>query len=85
MNYALIESGIVTNIIWLSPSNAADFPNAVSYADKPVSIGDTYTDGKFYRDGTEVLTPLEDAQAALANAITAEEASAAMKAGVNSI
>ena len=29
--------------------------------DKPVAIGDDYTDGKFYRDGSEVLTPLEEA------------------------
>ena len=29
--------------------------------DKPVAIGDDYTDGKFYRDDSEVLTPLEEA------------------------
>ena len=29
--------------------------------DKPFAIGDDYTDGKFYRDGSEVLTPLEEA------------------------
>lgn len=29
--------------------------------DKPVAIGDDYTDGKFYSDGSEVLTPLEEA------------------------
>ena len=26
MNYALIENGVVTNLIWLYPANAADFP-----------------------------------------------------------
>ena len=31
--------------------------------DRPVGVGDTYTDGKFYRDGVEVLTPMEQAQA----------------------
>lgn len=85
MNYALIENGVVINIIWLSPSNASDFPNAVSFGDKPVGIGDSYIDGKFYRDGTEILTPLEEAQAALASAITADEVNAAMREGVNGI
>ena len=59
MNYALIENGIVTNIIWLYETNADEFPNAVKLGDRPVGIGDTYTDGKFYRDGNEVLTALE--------------------------
>lgn len=63
MRYALIENGIVTNIIWLNDRNASDFPSAVKLGDRPVGIGDTYTDGKFYRDGVEVLTPMEQAQA----------------------
>ena len=60
--YALIEDGIVTNIISLDSRNASDFPNAIKTADRPVAIGDTYTDGKFYRNGEEVLTALEIAQ-----------------------
>lgn len=60
--YALVEDGIVTNIISLDSRNASDFPNAIKTADRPVAIGDTYTDGKFYRDGNEVLTALEIAQ-----------------------
>ena len=63
MRYALIDNGIVSNIIALNDRNASDFPNAVKLGDRPVGIGDTYTDGKFYRDGVEVLTPLEAAQA----------------------
>lgn len=63
MNYALLdETNIVINIIWLNYSNADDFPNAVKIDDRPVTMGDVYQDGKFYRDGSEVLTPLEDAQ-----------------------
>lgn len=62
MRYALIENGIVTNIITLNDRNAGDFPTAVKLGDRPVGIGDTYTDGKFYRDGVEVLTQLEQAQ-----------------------
>ena len=60
--YALVEDGIVTNIICLDSRNASDFPNAIKTADRPVAIGDTYIDGKFYRDGNEVLTSLEAAQ-----------------------
>lgn len=63
MRYALIEGGIVTNVIALNDRNANDFPSAVKLDDRPVGIGDTYTDGKFYRDGVEVLTPMEQAQA----------------------
>ena len=63
MRYALIEGGIVTNVIVLNDRNASDFPTAVKLGDRPVGIGDTYTDGKFYRDGKEVLTPMEQAQA----------------------
>lgn len=63
MRYALIESGIVANVIALNDRNANDFPTAVKLGDRPVAIGDTYADGKFYRDGVEVLTPMEQAQA----------------------
>ena len=63
MRYAIVTDGIVTNIIALNDRNASDFPSAVKLGDRPVGIGDTYTDGKFYRDGVEVLTPMEQAQA----------------------
>ena len=62
MIYALIDNGIVSNVIVLNDRNASDFPAAVKLGDRPVGIGDTYADGKFYRDGMEVLTPLESAQ-----------------------
>ena len=63
MRYALIDNGIVSNVIALNDRNASDFPAAVKLGDRPVCIGDTYADGKFYRDGVEVLTPMEQAQA----------------------
>lgn len=63
MRYAIVADGIVTNVIALNDRNASDFPTAVKLGDRPVGIGDTYSDGKFYRDGVEVLTPLEAAQA----------------------
>lgn len=62
MRYALIDNGIVTNIIWLYPANAADFPRAVPLADIPVAIGDSYTDSIFFRNGEQVLSPAEQAQ-----------------------
>lgn len=61
MNYALVENGIVTNIIWLYETNADEFPNAVKLGERKVEIGDTYEDGRFYRDGAEVLTAEEAA------------------------
>ena len=66
MRYAIVTDGIVTNIIALKDRNAGDFPTAVKLGDRPVGIGDTYADGKFYRDGVEVLTPMEQAQAEIA-------------------
>ena len=63
MNYALITNGVVSNIIWLYEGNAQEFPDAVALGDRPVGIGDTYANGKFYRGGVEVLTPLEQAHA----------------------
>lgn len=67
MNYALIENGIVTNIIYLHPMNAGEFPNAVAMGDIPAGIGDTYADGMFYRNGEKVLTASERMQAEMAD------------------
>lgn len=55
MNYALIENGIVTNIIYLHPMNADEFPSAVEIGDLPVQIGDVYDGEHFLRDGKIVL------------------------------
>ena len=62
MNYALVENGIVTHIIWLNERNEAEWPNAVRLYDRMVEVGDTYDGEKFRRDGTEVLTAAEVAQ-----------------------
>ena len=61
MNSAMIENGVVTNVIWLHPVNVSDFPNAVPMGDVPAGIGDAYADGAFYRDGEKVLTAAEQA------------------------
>lgn len=60
MRYAIVTGGAVTNVIALREINAGDFPGAVALHDRPVGIGDTYSDGKFYRDGEEVLTAQEE-------------------------
>lgn len=57
---ALIENGLVNNMLWCSDSEP-ETATLVNPADRPVAIGDTYSDGKFYRDGVEILTPLEEA------------------------
>ena len=62
MNYALVENGVVTNLIWLYPANAAEFPNAVPMGDIPAAIGDTWDGEHFYRNGERVLSPMEQAQ-----------------------
>ena len=58
---ALIENGTVTNMLWCSDSEP-ETDILLDPADRPVAIGDTYSNGKFYRDGVEILTPLEEAQ-----------------------
>ncbi len=55
MTYALIENGVVVNLIWLNPMNADDFPNAVRVDGIGVGIGDTYSDGAFYRDDVRLV------------------------------
>ena len=56
MNYAIIEDDVVTNII------VGPMPNGMSgiaLDDRPVAIGDSYSDGVFTRNGEPVLTPNE--------------------------
>ena len=60
--YALVENGVVTNVMVLYPPNAAEFAGAVPCGELPVAIGDTYDGEHFYRGGEQVLTPLEQAQ-----------------------
>ena len=63
MNYAWIENGVVTNLIWLYPANAAEFPGAVPLGGVPAAIGDTWDGAQFLRDGQPVLTPSQQAAA----------------------
>ena len=54
-NYALIEDGLIINIIWLNPENETEFPNAVCCDGLGVSIGNSYIDGQFI-----IPTPVEE-------------------------
>lgn len=82
---AKVENGVVVNVQWCSDSQS-NTDTLVAIADRPVGIGDTYADGKFYRDDVEILTPLE---AALAEAAALRQEIAkldeAYTEGVNSI
>lgn len=69
---ALIEDGVVANVLWCA-DNTAPTDSLIALSDRPVGIGDTYADGRFYRAGVEVLTPLEAALAELADARAALE------------
>ena len=60
-NMAVITNGTVTNIIWCSDSQP-ETDTLKSPGERPVGIGDTYSGGKWYRDGAEILTPMEEAQ-----------------------
>lgn len=71
MNYAIIENGAVANVIVLRAANAGDFPGAVALHERPVGIGDTYSDGRFRRDGEEVLTAAEEITTMQAAAVVA--------------
>lgn len=57
---ALIENGVVANMLWCSDSEP-ETESIITPANRPVAIGDTYSNGKFYRGGVEILTPLEEA------------------------
>lgn len=84
MTYALIDNGVVKNIISLNPENAHEFPNAVNIDDCPAQIGDTYEDGRFYREGIDVLV-YEEYLAEMYQQAMLTQMEAAYREGVNSV
>ncbi|HPJ03125.1 MAG TPA: hypothetical protein PKU80_09825 [Candidatus Limiplasma sp.] len=60
MDYAIIENGVVVNIISLNDTNAFEFPNAVCVDTIPVAIGDTHTNGQFYGDDNSSVMNRQD-------------------------
>ena len=83
---AIITDGTVTNMIWCS-DYTPETETRKDPGDRPVGIGDTYTNGKWYDTaGQEILTPLERAQQELvAMQSQVDEMDAAYKEGVNSV
>lgn len=54
MRHALVEGTKIVNVIEIDPRNASDFKNAVTIPeDIFAGIGDTYRDGRFYRENPE--------------------------------
>ena len=84
MNYALIENGVITNIIWLSSANADEFPDAVNVDQYPVGVGDTYVDGVFYRNGIAIPS-YEEIAIENAQRLLLVEMDEAYREGVNSV
>ncbi len=63
MRYAIVENGIVTNVI--IKSLQTEIPNAIFCGDVPVAIGDTYENGCFYRNGNPVRSIYDEMAEAL--------------------
>ena len=58
---ALLEDNAIVNLLWCS--NSEEETDALKeVGDYELRIGDTFEDGKWYRDGSELLTPLEEAE-----------------------
>jgi hypothetical protein len=53
MRAAIVENGVVTNIIVVSEG----YEGAVPTGDLPVAIGDTFDGTDFWRDGEKVIAP----------------------------
>ena len=61
---AFLEDNVVTGLWWCSDKEPGS-ETLIDITDRPVQVGDIYTDGKFYRDGKVILTEMEDMQEAL--------------------
>lgn len=60
-NMAVIQDNMVINIISCS-SDREETLTLIDMKERPVQIGDTCIYGKFYHDGVELLTPMEELQ-----------------------
>lgn len=67
MTYAKIENGKVTNLIEVRTAQAHEFPDCVPLNDIPAGIGDTYSDGVFYRNGEQVKSVSQQLAEAIAD------------------
>lgn len=60
MNYAQVKNDKVVNVLSIRPAQAHEFPDCVPLYDIPAGIGDTYEDGKFYRNGVEIKSTAQE-------------------------
>lgn len=82
---AVIDDNVVVNMIWCS-DNTPESDTYKDFGDRQVWIGDTYSDGKWYRDGIEILTKIEQAYKDLAELRSQiADMDAEYRNGVNSI
>lgn len=81
----LDENNVVINIEWLSDTKTETNTLKEVY-DYSVMIGDTYENGKFYRNGEIILTPIEEAYKTIDELVNEkEELNSSYIEGVNSI
>ena len=57
----LLEDNVIVNLLWCSNSEE-ETDTLKEVGDYELNIGDTFEDGKWYRDGSELLAPLEEAE-----------------------
>jgi len=82
---ALVEDNVVVNIMWCY-DDREETDVIKDPGDRLISIGDTYEDGTWYRDGVEILTQLEQALKDLEAAQNQiSEMDAEYRKGVNSV
>ena len=55
---ARIENGMVVNVEWCSDTTA-ETDDLKNTEDRIIDVGDTYSEGKFYRDGEAILSTAE--------------------------
>lgn len=73
VTYAIIENNVVVNLISLHASNENEFLGVIPIGDYPVTLGDVFENGMFYRNGEVLKTNtaimqenIDDMKAALA-------------------
>lgn len=82
---ALVEDNVVVNIMWCS-DDQEETDVIKDPGNRLISIGDTYANGTWYRDGVEILTQLEQALKDLEAAQNQiSEMDAEYRKGVNSV